>query len=34
VTTAYGGTTVASRPVKAIAIKIPPQPKDDSALLP
>ena len=27
--TAHGGTLVASGPVKAIAIKIPPQPKDD-----
>jgi len=27
--TAHGGTIVASGPVKAIAIKIPPQPKDD-----
>jgi len=27
--TAHGGTVVASGPVKAIAIKIPPQPKDD-----
>lgn len=26
---AHGGTIVASGPVKAIAIKIPPQPKDD-----
>jgi len=34
VTTACGGATVASRPVKAIAMEIPPQPKDDSALLP
>ncbi|WP_077032846.1 cupin domain-containing protein [Pelomonas sp. KK5] len=27
--TPHGGTIVASGPVKAIAIKIPPQPKDD-----
>ena len=27
--TAHGGTLVTSGPVKAIAIKIPPQPKDD-----
>jgi len=27
--TAHGGTIVSSGPVKAIAIKIPPQPKDD-----
>jgi len=27
--TAHGGTLVSSGPVKAIAIKIPPQPKDD-----
>jgi mannose-6-phosphate isomerase-like protein (cupin superfamily) len=27
--TAHGGTPVSSGPVKAIAIKIPPQPKDD-----
>ena len=27
--TAHGGTIVANGPVKAIAIKIPPQPKDD-----
>ncbi len=27
--TAHGGTLVANGPVKAIAIKIPPQPKDD-----
>jgi mannose-6-phosphate isomerase-like protein (cupin superfamily) len=27
--TAHGGTIVTSGPVKAIAIKIPPQPKDD-----
>ena len=28
--TAHGGTLVSSGPVKAIAIKIPPQPKDDT----
>ena len=27
--TPHGGSTVASGPVKALAIKIPPQPKDD-----
>ena len=27
--TAHGGTLVTSGPVKAIAIKIPPQPRDD-----
>lgn len=27
--TAHGGTLVTSGPVKAIAVKIPPQPKDD-----
>jgi mannose-6-phosphate isomerase-like protein (cupin superfamily) len=27
--TAHGGTIVSSGPVKALAIKIPPQPKDD-----
>ncbi|MEO5735622.1 MAG: cupin domain-containing protein [Rubrivivax sp.] len=31
--TAHGGTIVASGPVKAIAIKIPPQPKDDTKFL-
>jgi mannose-6-phosphate isomerase-like protein (cupin superfamily) len=31
--TAHGGTIVASGPVKAIAIKIPPQPKDDIVFL-
>ena len=31
--TAHGGTIVASGPVKAIAIKIPPQPKDDIKFL-
>jgi mannose-6-phosphate isomerase-like protein (cupin superfamily) len=31
--TAHGGTIVASGPVKAIAIKIPPQPKDDTTFL-
>ena len=31
--TAHGGTIVASGPVKAIAIKIPPQPKDDVVFL-
>ncbi len=31
--TAHGGTIVASGPVKAIAIKIPPQPKDDVVLV-
>jgi mannose-6-phosphate isomerase-like protein (cupin superfamily) len=31
--TAHGGTLVTSGPVKAIAIKIPPQPKDDVVLL-
>jgi hypothetical protein len=31
--TAHGGTLVASGPVRAIAIKIPPQPKDDVVLL-
>ncbi len=31
--TAHGGTLVASGPVKAIAIKIPPQPKDDVVFL-
>jgi mannose-6-phosphate isomerase-like protein (cupin superfamily) len=31
--TAHGGTIVTSGPVKAIAIKIPPQPKDDVVLL-
>ena len=34
VTTAHGGTTVASESVKAIAIMIPPQRKDDSAFVP
>ncbi len=31
--TAHGGTLVTSGPVKAIAIKIPPQPKDDTKFL-
>ena len=31
--TAHGGTIVTSGPVKAIAIKIPPQPKDDTVFL-
>jgi len=31
--TAHGGTLVTSGPVKAIAIKIPPQPKDDIVFL-
>jgi mannose-6-phosphate isomerase-like protein (cupin superfamily) len=31
--TAHGGTLVTSGPVKAIAIKIPPQPKDDVTFL-
>jgi mannose-6-phosphate isomerase-like protein (cupin superfamily) len=31
--TAHGGTLVSSGPVKAIAIKIPPQPKDDVVFL-
>ncbi|HEX8884895.1 MAG TPA: cupin domain-containing protein [Noviherbaspirillum sp.] len=31
--TAHGGTIVANGPVKAIAIKIPPQPKDDTTFL-
>jgi mannose-6-phosphate isomerase-like protein (cupin superfamily) len=31
--TAHGGTLVTSGPVKAIAIKIPPQPKDDVQFL-
>ena len=31
--TAHGGTIVTSGPVKAIAIKIPPQPKDDVVFL-
>lgn len=31
--TPHGGTIVASGPVKAIAIKIPPQPKDDVVLV-
>lgn len=31
--TAHGGTLVTSGPVKAIAIKIPPQPKDDTTFL-
>jgi mannose-6-phosphate isomerase-like protein (cupin superfamily) len=31
--TAHGGTLVTSGPVKAIAIKIPPQPKDDVAFV-
>ena len=31
--TAHGGTLVTSGPVKALAIKIPPQPKDDVVML-
>ena len=31
--TAHGGTLVTSGPVKAIAIKIPPQPRDDTVFL-
>jgi len=31
--TAHGGTLVTSGPVKAIAIKIPPQPRDDVVFL-
>ena len=31
--TAHGGILVSSGPVKAIAIKIPPQPKDDTVFL-
>jgi len=31
--TAHGGTLVTAGPVKAIAIKIPPQPKDDVVFL-
>lgn len=31
--TAHAGTIVASGPVKAIAIKIPPQPKDDTVFV-
>ena len=31
--TAHGGTIVSSGPVKAIAIKIPPQPRDDVAFV-
>ena len=31
--TAHGGTIVTSGPIKAIAIKIPPQPKDDTVFL-
>jgi mannose-6-phosphate isomerase-like protein (cupin superfamily) len=31
--TAHGGTLVTHGPVKAIAIKIPPQPKDDTVFL-
>ena len=31
--TAHGGTLVTSGPVKAIAIKIPPQPKDDTVFV-
>lgn len=31
--TAHGGTLVTSGPVKAIAIKIPPQPKDDTVFI-
>jgi len=31
--TAHGGTLVTSGPVKALAIKIPPQPKDDTVFV-
>jgi hypothetical protein len=31
--TAHAGTLVTSGPVKAIAIKIPPQPKDDTVFV-
>ena len=31
--TAHGGTIVSSGPVKALAIKIPPQPKDDTVFV-
>ena len=31
--TAHAGTVVASGPVKALAIKIPPQPKDDTVFV-
>ena len=31
--TAHGGTIVASGPVKALAIKLPPQPADDTVFL-
>jgi mannose-6-phosphate isomerase-like protein (cupin superfamily) len=31
--TAHGGTIVASGPVKAIAVKLPPQPADDTVFL-
>ena len=31
--TAHGGTIVSSGPVKAIAVKIPPQPKDDTVFM-
>jgi len=31
--TAHGGTLVTSGPVKAIAIKMPPQPKDDTVFI-
>jgi mannose-6-phosphate isomerase-like protein (cupin superfamily) len=31
--TAHGGTLVTAGPVKAIAIKIPPQPKDDTVFM-
>jgi mannose-6-phosphate isomerase-like protein (cupin superfamily) len=31
--TAHGGTIVTSGPVQAIAIKIPPEPKDDTTFL-
>jgi mannose-6-phosphate isomerase-like protein (cupin superfamily) len=31
--TAHGGTVVTSGPVKAIAIKIPPQPSDDTVFM-
>ena len=31
--TAHGGTIVSSGPVKAIAVKLPPQPADDTVFL-
>jgi len=31
--TAHGGSVVTSGPVKALAIKIPPQPKDDTVFV-